>query len=109
MASGLLGSLLGNVGLIQKGAEMMGFTMPTWATGAMEIAGKTFRGDAGAGAGGGGGGGSQRYSRAVDLGTSTMGTEQMVGVGEQKASAAVEYEDELRNIEAAIRLYAKAE
>ena len=107
MASGLLGSLLGNVGLIQKGAEMMGFTMPTWATGAMEIAGKTFGGRDGAG--GGGGGGSQRYSRAVDLGTSTMGTEQMVGVGEQKASAAVEYEDELRNIEAAIRLYAKAE
>ena len=107
MASGLLGSLLGNTGLIQKGAEMMGFTLPSWATGAMDIARTTFRGDAGAG--GGGGGGSQRYKSAVALGAGKMGTEQMVGVGEQKASAAVEYEDELRNIEAAIRLYAKAE
>ena len=109
MASGLLGSLFSNVGLIQKGAEMMGFTMPTWATGAMDIAATTFGGKGGADGGAGGGGGSQRYKRAVDLGASRMGTEQMVGVGEQKASAAVEYEDELRNIEAAIRLYAEAE
>ena len=108
MAKGLLGSLFSNVGLIQKGAEMMGFTMPSWATGAMDIARTTF-----------GGGGSaakesyissqERYKSAVPLGASKMGTEQMIGPGEQKASAAVEYEDELRSIEAAIRLYAEAE
>ena len=55
MASGLLGSLLGNVGLIQKGAEMMGFTMPSWATGAMDIAATTFGSKGGAGSAGGGG------------------------------------------------------
>jgi hypothetical protein len=107
MASGLLGSLLGNTGLIQKGAEMMGFTMPSWATGAIDIAAETFGSK-----GGGGGGGtssSQRYSRAVDLGGTVGVGEKLVGPGEQKSSAAVEYEDELRNIEAAIRLYAKAE
>ncbi len=108
MASGLLGSLLGNVGLIQKGAEMMGFTMPSWATGAMDIAATTFGSKGGAGGAGGGGGGSQRYKSAADLGTSKMGTEQMVGVGEQKASAAVEYEEELARINNIIRLYAEA-
>ena len=107
MAKGLLGSLFSNVGLIQKGASMMGFTMPTWATGAMDIARTTF-----------GGGSSaakesyissqQRYKRGVDLGASPMGQQQLIGPGEQKASAAVEYEDELRSIEAAIRLYAEA-
>ena len=51
----------------------------------------------------------ERYKRAVDLGASTMGTEQMVGVGEQKASAAVEYEDELRAIHSALGLYARSE
>ena len=109
MASGLLGSLLGNVGLIQKGAEMMGFTMPTWATGAMDIAATTFGSKGGTGAGGGGGGGRQRYKSAVDLGASTMGTEKMIGPGEQKASAAVEYEDELRAIHSALGLYARSE
>ena len=107
MASGLLGSLMGNVGLIEKGAAMMGYTMPTWAKAGMGIAAETFGSKGGAGAGGGGGG-SQRYSRAVDLGASKMGTEQMVGVGQQKASAAVEYEDELAKINSILRLYAEA-
>ena len=107
MAKGLLGSLFSNVGLIEKGASMMGYTMPTWATGAMSIAATTFGGKKG----GGGGGMTSRepYRRAVDLGASRMGTEQMVGVGEQKASAAVEYEDELARLRNIIRLYAGAE
>ena len=108
MAKGLLGSLFSNVGLIQKGASMMGYTLPTWATGAMEIAGQTFGGRDG---GGGGGGMTSRepYRRAVDLGGTVGAGEKLIGPGEQKASAAVEYEDELRSIEAALRLYAEAE
>ena len=87
---------------------MMGFTMPTWATGAMDIAAHTFgsKGDAG----GGGGASMAREHRAVDFGGSiSMGQQQMVGVGEQKASAAVEYEEELARINNIIRLYAKAD
>ena len=106
MAKGLLGSLLGNTGLIQKGAEMMGFTMPSWATGAIDIAAETF---GGRGEGPAGMTSRERYKSSVDLGASKMGTEQMVGVGEQKASAAVEYEDELARINNIIRLYAKAD
>jgi hypothetical protein len=49
------------------------------------------------------------YKRGVDLGASTMGTTRMVGVGETKASAAVEYEDELADMLRIVRLYADAE
>ena len=103
---GIFGSLF-NKGLIEKGAAMLGFNMPSWAGTAIDIAGATFGG--GGGSGGGGSGVGDRYKRAVDLGASTMGTEQMVGVGEQKASAAVEYEDELRAIHSALGLYARSE
>ena len=105
--AGILGSLMGNVGLIEKGANLLGIDVAPWAKAGMGIAAHTFgsKGDAG----GGGMTSSQRYNRAVDLGTSKMGTEQMVGVGEQKASAAVEDEDELARINNIIRLYAKAD
>ncbi len=103
---GIFGSLFSE-GLIKKGASLLGFDMPSWAGTAIDIAGATF------GGGGGGSGGTphirDRYKRPVDLGASKMGTEQMVGVGEQKASAAVEYEDELRAIHSALGLYARSE
>ena len=110
MASGLLGSVLGNVGAIEKVAGMMGFTIPSWATGAMDIAATTFGSKGGAGAGGGGGGASMaREHRAVDFGGSiNMGQQKMIGPGEQKASAAVEYEEALARINNIIRLYAEA-
>ena len=105
---GIFGSLFSS-GIIEKGAAMMGFNMPSWASSAIGIAGETF----------GGGGGSEakesyigsqgRYKKAGDLGASNIGTERMAGVGEQKASAAVEYQDELRDILAAVNLYAKGE
>ena len=106
---GIFGSLFSE-GLIKKGAAMLGFNMPSWAGTAINIAADTF------GGGGSGGGGSSgtphikdRYKRAVDLGASSMGTESMVGVGDTKASAAVEYEDELRAIHSALGLYARSE
>ena len=103
---GIFGSLFSE-GLIKKGASLLGFDMPSWAGTAIDIAGATFGG--GGGSGGGGSGVGERYKRAVDLGASKIGTEQMVGVGEQKASAAVEYEDELRAIHSALGLYARSE
>ena len=103
---GIFGSLFSE-GLIKKGASLLGFDMPSWAGTAIDIAGATFGG--GGGSGGGGSGVGDRYKRAVDLGASSMGTESMVGVGEQKASAAVEYEDELRAIHSALGLYARSE
>ena len=107
--AGILGSLMGNVGLIEKGANLLGIDVAPWAKAGMGIAAHTFGAGGKGGAGGGGMTSSQRYSKAVDLGAGTMGTEQMVGVGEQKASAAVEYEDELARINNIIRLYAKAD
>jgi hypothetical protein len=105
---GILGSLVSNRGLIGKGAEMMGFTMPSWATGAMDIAAHTFGSKGGAG-GAGGGASMAREHRAVDFGGSiNMGQQKMIGPGEQKASAAVEYEEELARINNIIRLYAEA-
>ena len=106
MAKGIFGSLFSS-GMIEKGAAMMGFNLPTWAGAAIDIAGETFGG--GGGEGPAGMTSRERYKSSVDLGTSKMGTEQMVGVGEQKASAAVEYQDELRDILAAVNLYAKGE
>tara|TARA_Y100001951_G_C11137513_1_gene181669 strand:+ start:283 stop:615 length:333 start_codon:yes stop_codon:yes gene_type:complete len=110
MAGGILNKVFGNLkgsGLIQKGAAMMGFNMPGWAGTAIEAGRNIFGGgDTGSGDGVISRG---RHTQAADLGTSKMGTEQMVGVGEQKASAAVEYEDELREMVAAIRLYAESE
>ena len=105
MAKVIFGNLFSS-GLIEKGAAMMGFNMPSWASGALSIAGETF---GGGGEGPAGMTSRERYKRSVDLGASKMGTEQMVGVGEQKASAAVEYQDELRDILAAVNLYAKGE
>ena len=104
---GIFGSLF-NKGLIEKGASLLASNMPSWAGTAIDIAGATF-GGGGGGSGDGGSGVGDRYKRAVDLGSSKMGTEQMVGVGEQKASAAVEYEDELRAIHSALGLYARSE
>ena len=106
MASGLLGSLLGNVGLIQKGAEMMGFTMPGWAKAGMDIAAETFGSK---GKGGGGGASMAREREAKSYGGEiSMGQQKMIGPGEQKASAAVEYEEALARINNIIRLYAEA-
>ena len=103
---GIFGNLFSE-GLIKKGAAMLGFDMPSWAGTAIGIAADTF------GGGGGGSGGTphikDRYKRAVDLGASSMRTESMVGVGDTKASAAVEYEDELRAIHSALGLYARSE
>ena len=104
--AGILGSLLGNTGLIEKGAEMMGIDVAPWAKAGMGIAAHTF---GGGGEGPAGMTSRERYKSSVDLGTSKMGTEQMVGVGEQKASAAVEYEDELADMLRIVRLYADAE
>ena len=105
---GILGSLLGNVGLIEKGAAMMGYTMPGWAKAGMGIAAETFGSKGGAG-GGGGMTSIQRERRAVDFGGGiSMGQQKMIGPGEQKASAAVEYEDELAKINNILRLYAEA-
>ena len=103
---GLFGDFFSK-GLIKTGASLFGIDMPSWAGTAIDIAGATFGG--GGGSDGGGSGVGERYKRAVDLGASKMGTEQMVGVGEQKASAAVEYEDELRAIHSALGLYARSE
>jgi hypothetical protein len=103
---GILGSLMGNVGLIEKGASMMGYTMPGWAKAGIGIAAHTFgsKGDAG-----GGGASMAREHRAVDFGGSIgMGQQKMIGPGEQKASAAVEYEEELARLNNIIRLYAEA-
>ncbi len=103
---GLFGDFFSK-GLIETGASLFGIDMPSWAGTAINIAADTF------GGGGGGSGGTphirDRYKRPVDLGASKMGTEQMVGVGEQKASAAVEYEDELRDIHSVLGLYARSE
>ena len=101
----MLGKILSSGGLIRAGAKMLGINMPGWADSAIGIASDTFGGrDDDSSTGGGGG-----YTRAVDLGASSMGTEKMVGPGEQKASAAVEYQDELREILSAVNLYARSE
>ena len=103
---GILGSVLGNVGAIEKVAGMMGYTMPGWAKAGMGIAAETFGSK---GKGGGGGASMAREHRAVDFGGSIgMGQQKMIGPGEQKASAAVEYEDELAKINNILRLYAEA-
>jgi len=105
MAKGIFGSLFSS-GIIEKGAGFMGINFPSWAGAAIDIAGETFGGGGGEG-GGAGMTSRERYKSSVDLGTSKMGTEQMVGVGEQKASAAVEYHDELAELKNIIRLYAE--
>ena len=56
-----------------------------------------------------GGGSSGRYTRGYDLGSSRMGTEQIVGPGEIKASTAVEFDDELAEAMQIVRNYAGAE
>ena len=108
MAGGLLGNLFGG-GLIQKGAAMMGWDIPEWAGTAIEAGKSVFGGDGDAGSGGGIGSRGRQSEAKSYGGEISMGQEQMVGVGEQKASAAVEYEDELREMVAAIRLYAESE
>ena len=96
----------GWTGLIEKGAGLLGFELPDVVSTGLDIGREFF---------GGGGKGSEgldtsgMYKRGVDLGASTMGTTRMVGVGETKASAAVEYEDELRAIHSALGLYARSE
>tara|TARA_R100000234_G_scaffold64499_1_gene39230 strand:- start:441 stop:755 length:315 start_codon:yes stop_codon:yes gene_type:complete len=96
----------GWTGLIEKGAGLLGFELPDVVSTGLDI-GREFFG--GGGKGSGGIDTSNRYKRAVDLGASSMGTTRMVGVGETKASAAVEYEDELADMLRIVRLYADAE
>ena len=105
-SSGIFGNLFSS-GIIETGAAMMGFNMPTWASGAIDIAGKTF----GTGGDSGGGGMQQKRLREAKSygGDISMGQQKLIGPGEQKASAAVEYQDELRDILAAVNLYAKGE
>ena len=103
--AGIFGDLFSG-GAIEGIAGAMGFDMPSWAGAAIDIAGATFGGGS---EGPAGMTSRERYKSSVDLGTSKMGTEQMVGVGDQKASAAVEYEDELARINNILRLYAKAD
>ena len=105
---GILGSVLGNVGAIEKVAGMMGYTIPGWAKAGMGIAAETFGSKGGAG-GGGGMTSIQREREAKSYGGEiSMGQQKMIGPGEQKASAAVEYEDELAKINNILRLYAEA-
>jgi hypothetical protein len=105
--AGILGSLMGNVGLIEKGANLLGIDVAPWAKAGMGIAAETF---GGRGEGPAGMTRSERLREAKSYGGDiSMGQQQMVGVGEQKASAAVEYEDELARINNIIRLYAKAD
>ncbi len=92
-------------GLIEKGAGLLGFELPDVVSTGLDIAGEFF----GGGKGSGGIDTSNRYKRAVDLGASSMGTTRMVGVGETKASAAVEYEDELADMLRIVNLYADPE
>ena len=49
--AGILGSLMGNVGLIEKGANLLGIDVAPWAKAGMGIAAHTFgsKGDAGGG------------------------------------------------------------
>ena len=104
---GILGSVLGNVGAIEKVAGMMGYTMPGWAKAGIDIAAETFGSK---GKGGGGGASMAREREAKSYGGEiSMGQQKMIGPGEQKASAAVEYEDELRAIHSALGLYARSE
>ena len=80
--------------------------MPGWAKAGMGIAAHTFgsKGDAG-----GGGASIARQREAKSYGGEiSMGQQKMIGPGEQKASAAVEYEDELARINNILRLYAEA-
>jgi len=103
---GILGSVLGNVGAIEKVAGMMGYTMPGWAKAGMGIAAETFGSK---GKGGGGGASMAREREAKSYGGEiSMGQQKMIGPGEQKASAAVEYEEKLARINNIIRLYAEA-
>ena len=103
---GILGSVLGNVGAIEKVAGMMGYTMPGWAKAGMGIAAETFGSK---GKGGGGGASMAREREAKSYGGEiSMGQQKMIGPGEQKASAAVEYEEALSRINNIIRLYAEA-
>lgn len=103
--SGILDKI-GWTGLIEKGAGMLGFELPDIVTTGIDIAGQFFGGD---GKGSGGIDTSNRYKRAVDLGASTMGTTRMVGVGDVKASSAVEYQDELADMLRIVNLYADPE
>jgi len=93
-------------GLIEKGAGLLGFELPDVVSTGLDISREFF---GGGGKGSGGLDTSDRYKRAVDLGASSMGTTRMIGVGETKASAAVEYEDELADMLRIVNLYADPE
>ena len=106
MASEIFGSSFS--GLIKIGASMMGYPLPEWAEAGIDIAAQTFGGKGDAG--GGGMASRERLREAKSYGGEiSMGQQKMVGPGKQKASAAVEYEDELRAIHSALGLYARSE
>ena len=96
----------GWTGLIEKGAGLLGFELPDAVSTGLQI-GREFFG--GGGKGSGGLDTSGMYKRGVDLGASTMGTTRMVGVGDVKASSAVEYQDELADMLRIVNLYADPE
>ena len=105
MAGGIFGKIFGGSNLLEMGANILG--IDSGFTDIIRMAGTAAFGGKGEQTGGGGGAG--RYTRGYDLGASRMGTEQIVGPGEIKASTAVEFDDELAEAMQIVRNYAGAE
>lgn len=104
MAKGGILGFFGGSNLLEMGANILG--IDSGFTDIIGMAGKAAFGGKGEQTGGGSSG---RYTRGYDLGSSRMGTEQIVGPGEIKASTAVEFDDELAEAMQIVRNYAGAE
>ena len=104
MAKGGILGFFGGSNLLEMGANILG--IDSGFTDIIGMAGKAAFGSKGEQTGGGSSG---RYTRGYDLGSSRMGTEQIVGPGEIKASTAVEFDDELAEAMQIVRNYAGAE
>jgi len=104
MAKGGILGFFGGSNLLEMGANILG--IDSGFTDIIGMAGKAAFGGKGEQTGGGSSG---RYTRGYDLGASRMGTEQIVGPGEIKASTAVEFDDELAEAMQIVRNYAGAE
>tara|TARA_R110002049_G_scaffold217298_1_gene388732 strand:- start:146 stop:466 length:321 start_codon:yes stop_codon:yes gene_type:complete len=104
---GIFGKIFGDGNnLLSIGANLLG--IDSGFTDIIGAAGSAAFGNKG-GSGGGSGGSTGGYTRAYDLGSSRMGTEQIVGPGQIKASTAVEFDDELAEAMQIVRNYAGAE
>jgi len=104
MAGGIFGKIFGGSNLLEMGASIL--CIDSGFTDIIGMAGKAAFGGKGEQTGGGSSG---RYTRGYDLGSSRMGTQQIVGPGEIKASTAVEFDDELAEAMQIVRNYAGAE